>query len=147
MAQSPRDGVIAATELVKGPSGVLALLVNTYVANDVAAAKKAWSSKGFAGSGVTLVTMAGDVFSDYTIRTGSGEAPSRLELIAERDAAEAAVQKLSIELERTRFGATEAARAKTEAAEAAKASLARLRDADAMRAQYGEQGSRTRASL
>ena len=147
VAQSPRDGVIAATELVKGPSGVLALLVNTYVANDVAAAKKAWSSKGFAGSGVTLVTMAGDVFSDYTIRTGSGEAPSRLELIAERDAAEAAVQKLSIELERTRFGATEAARAKTEAAEAAKASLARLRDADAMRAQYGEQVSRTRASL
>ena len=146
-SQAQHDGVIAATTLVVGPVGVVALLADTYVAEDVETAEKVWNSAGFSGRGLSLVTVAGDVFSDYTIQTGSGQAPSRLELAAERDASQAALTTLSTTLERTRFAATEAAIAKQQAQEKVKTALAQLREADAKSAQHGEVVSRARASL
>jgi len=130
--------------VVSGPSGVLALLADTYVADDFAAVEKAWGS---VPAGVTVVTREGDVFSEHVVRTGSGEAQSRLELAAERDTTKTTLEALSTELERLAFDAEQAQAKRTQAAEAVKTALADLRQADASRAEFGEQVSRVRASL
>jgi chromosome segregation protein len=139
-------GLTPALSVVTGPSGVLALLASTYVAEDLAAVESAWGA-GTIPPGVTVVTPEGDVFGEHVIRTGSGEAQSRLELAAERDSTKSALDTLSTELERIRFDAEQAQGAKVSAAEAVKTALADLRQADASRAEFGEQVSRVRASL
>jgi len=137
-------GLTPATSVVSGPSGVLALLADTYVADNFAAVEKAWDS---VPAGVTVVTREGDVFSEHVVRTGSGEAQSRLELAAERDTTKTTLEALSTELERLAFDAEQAQAKRTQAAEAVKTALADLRQADASRAEFGEQVSRVRASL
>ena len=137
-------GLTPATSVVSGPSGVLALLADTYVADDFAAVEKAWGS---VPAGVTVVTREGDVFGEHVVRTGSGEAQSRLELAAERDATKTTLEALSTELERLAFDAEQAQAKRTQATEAVKTALADLRQADASRAEFGEQVSRVRASL
>ena len=140
------QGLTRAHDVVKGPSGVLALLASTYIAEDLDALGAHWGKKMSLPTGVTVVTRAGDVFTDTVVRTGSGESRSRLELQAERDTADTALQALSTTLERTRFDAEQASDAKAVAAEAVKAAIADLRSADAKRAEIGEQVSRQRAA-
>jgi len=142
----PIAGLEPAATFVEGPQGVLALLASSYIAPDVATASAAWTS-GSLPQDVTIVTLAGDVFSDHVVQTGSGQARSRLELSAERDQAQAELGELSTTLERTRFAASEAASAKHAAAEAVKTALSQVREADWRRAEFGEQVSRTRAAL
>ena len=96
---------------------------------------------------MTVVTREGDVFGEHVVRTGSGEAQSRLELAAERDATKITLEALSTELERLTFSAEQAQSQRIQAAEAVKTALADLRQADASRAEFGEQVSRVRASL
>ena len=96
---------------------------------------------------MTIVTLAGDVFTDGVVRTGSGESRSRLELQAERDTAESALTTLSTTLERTRFEAEQARAQKALCAEGVKTALADVRQADAKRAEFGQQLSRQRAAL
>lgn len=140
-------GLSRATDVVRGPSGVLALLSKTYIAGDLAALTKVWATKGAIARGVTIVTLAGDVFTDGVVRTGSGESRSRLELQAERDTAESALTTLSTTLERTRFEAEQASEQKALCAEGVKTALADVRQADAKRAEFGQQLSRQRAAL
>ena len=140
-------GLSRATDVVRGPSGVLALLSKTYIAGDLAALTKVWATKGAIARGVTIVTLAGDVFTDGVVRTGSGESRSRLELQAERDTAESALTTLSTTLERTRFEAEQARAQKALCAEGVKTALADVRQADAKRAEFGQQLSRQRAAL
>jgi chromosome segregation protein len=137
-------GLTRALDVVSGPSGVLALLASTYIAQDFAALEKAW---GGVPAGVTVVTTAGDVFGDHVVKTGSGDAQSRLELAAERDSTKVALDALSTQLERISFEAEQAKTQKTQAAQSVKTALADLRNADASRAEFGEQVSRVRASL
>jgi len=143
---TPADipGLTAAISVVTGPAGVLALLADTYVAEDFAAVEKAWSS---VRSGVIVVTRDGDVFGDHVVRTGSGEAQSRLELAAQRDATQTTLESVSTERERLSFDAEQAQAKRAAATEAVKSALAQLRQADASRAEFGEQVSRVRASL
>ncbi len=140
-------GLSRATDVVRGPSGVLALLSKTYIAGDLAALTRVWATKGAIARGVTIVTLAGDVFTDGVVRTGSGESRSRLELQAERDTAESALTTLSTTLERTRFEAEQASAQKALCAEGVKTALADVRQADAKRAEFGQQLSRQRAAL
>ncbi len=140
-------GLSRATDVVRGPSGVLALLSKTYIAGDLAALTKVWATKGAIARGVTIVTLAGDVFTDGVVRTGSGESRSRLELQAERDTAESALTTLSTTLERTRFEAEQARAQKALCAEGVRTALADVRQADAKRAEFGQQLSRQRAAL
>ena len=143
---TPADipGLTSAISVVTGPAGVLALLADTYVAEDFAAVEKAWSS---VRSGVIVVTRDGDVFGDHVVRTGSGEAQSRLELAAQRDATQTTLESVSTERERLSFEAEQAQAKRGVAAEAVKSALAQLRQADASRAEFGEQVSRVRASM
>ncbi|CAB4563748.1 MAG: chromosome segregation protein SMC [Actinobacteria bacterium] len=140
-------GLSRASDVVRGPSGVLALLSKTYIAGDLAALTKVWATKGAIARGVTIVTLAGDVFTDGVVRTGSGESRSRLELAAERDTAEGALTTLSTTLERTRFEAEQARAQKALRADEVKTALADVRQADAKRAEFGQQLSRQRAAL
>ena len=140
-------GVMAATQLVTGPAGVLALLRGTYVADDIAAVRGAWGGTSKLPSGVIVVTKSGDVFGEHVVQTGSGQARSRLELAAERDSAHTDLTLRSVELERARFAAAEAGDSKTAAAEKVTQARAELRAADVKRAELSEQVSSARASL
>ena len=143
---TPKDipGLTSALSVITGPAGVAELLAETYIADDFAALEKTW---GGVPPGVTVVTRDGDVFGDHVVRTGSGEARSRLELAAERDATKSTLDSVSTALERLAFDAEQAQTKRTAAAEALKKALSELRQADASRAEFGEQVSRVRASL
>jgi chromosome segregation protein len=136
-------GVRAATEVVTAPNGVLGLLADVYIADDLAAARAAFSAIGDA----TFVTRQGDVLTRYVLRGGSGAKRSRLELVAERDAAATKLATVTTQIERTRFALAgkrgELETAKTDAA----AALTALREYDAALAAQSEQLARLRVQL
>ncbi|NYF11277.1 chromosome segregation protein [Leifsonia sp. AK011] len=138
------EGIRPASSVVTAPDGVLGLLAHVAVADDLAAARAAWKN---APDDTTFVTLQGDVLTRYVLRGGSGAKRSRLELVAERDAAAARLATVTTQIERTRFalaerrGALETA--KTEAATALQA----LREYDAQLAAQSEQLGRYRIQL
>jgi chromosome segregation protein len=136
-------GVVAATEVVTAPDGVLGLLAAVAIADDLESARRA-----FAGNeDVTFVTRQGDVLTRYVLRGGSGAKRSRLELVAERDAAAAKLETVSTQIERTRFLLAEK-RAALEAAKAdAAAALTALREFDTALAAQSEALGRLRIQL
>ena len=146
---APRDipGLTHAASVVKGPAGVMALLATTYIAEDRVALESVWTQKDALPPGVTVVTREGDLYGEHVVSQGLGNAQSRLELAAERDATKKALDTLSIELERIRFDAEQAHEAKQKASREAREALASLREADASRAEFGERVSRVRASV
>ncbi|POH61972.1 chromosome segregation protein SMC [Cryobacterium zongtaii] len=82
-------GVVAAHTVVDAPPGVLGLLEGTLIVDDLTAAvaaSDALASSGHAST-ATIITRAGDVLTAHALRGGSGAAPSKLELVTERDAA------------------------------------------------------------
>ncbi|WP_104166751.1 chromosome segregation protein SMC [Cryobacterium sp. N22] len=83
-------GVVAAHTVVDAPPGVLGLLERTLIVDDLTAAVAASDALAASGpdSEVTIITRAGDVLTAHALRGGSGAAPSKLELVTERDAAE-----------------------------------------------------------
>ncbi|MFM6973996.1 MAG: chromosome segregation protein SMC, partial [Agromyces sp.] len=133
-------------DVVDGPSGVLALLRSVAVVEDVAAARAALKVLPDSAGPVTLVTRAGDVVSASRLQGGSGRGRGRIELRAERDAAEsehAAAERLADD---TR-AALDVARANVAAAkEAASEALAALRAFDAELASRTETLNRARAT-
>ena len=141
------SGVTPATEVVRAPQGVLALLARTVIADDLEAARRAWSQLATtdAAETVSVVTRGGDVLTRAVLRGGSGEGRSRLELAAERDSAKERLTQVTTAIERARGvlddSRAELARAKQRATEA----LAAVRDDDAQRAARSEQVSRARA--
>lgn len=136
-------GIRAATEVVTAPGGVLGLLAGVYIADDLDAARAAFAKIGDA----TYVTLQGDVLTRYVLRGGSGAKRSRLELVAERDAAAAKLATVTTQIERTRFALAEKRgqleTSKTDAA----AALTALREHDAALAAQSEQLGRFRIQL
>ncbi|MHB1172176.1 MAG: chromosome segregation protein SMC [Lacisediminihabitans sp.] len=136
-------GVTAARELVAAPDGIACILARVVVVDDLAAARAAWTSLRQIPE-LTVITRQGDVLTEYVLRGGSGAKRSRLELVAERDAAATKLAKATTEIERTSFalaekrGALEGA--KTDAAEA----FAALREFDAGLAAHSEMLGRLR---
>ncbi len=137
------DGVRAASDVVTAPGGVLGLLAGVYIAEDLESARAAYRSIGDA----TFVTRQGDVLTRYVLRGGSGAKRSRVELVAERDAAAAKLATVTTQIERTTFALAEKRgnleTAKTDAA----AALTALREYDAALAAQSEQLSRFRIQL
>ena len=136
-------GVRPAADVVTAPDGVLGLLAGVYVADDLDSARAAYGSIGDA----TFVTRQGDVLTQYVLRGGSGAKRSRVELVAERDAAATKLETVTTQIERTTFALAEKrgalATAKTDAA----AALSALREYDAALAAQSEQLSRFRITL
>ncbi|MEY2677082.1 MAG: hypothetical protein RL510_1102 [Actinomycetota bacterium] len=135
------DGANAATEVVEAPAGILALLKDVVVVDDIAAAKKVFAK------GLTVITKDGDVITESVIRGGSQSKPSKVQLVAERDAAEKRLAKVNSTIESSRAALAQA-RATEEAAKAsAKEALAALNEHDAALAANAEKLGRLRVSV
>jgi chromosome segregation protein len=136
------QGVVAAVSVVQAPDGILALLAATVIADDLDAARAVWPRLD---PRMTVITRAGDVLTAQVLRGGSGRTPSKLELVADRDAAAARAEAVRAEL----AGAAEALDSARVTAGVAKQrsadALARLRESDARLAERSEMLSRLRA--
>ncbi len=137
------DGVRAASDVVTAPGGVLGLLAGVYIAEDLDAARAAYKAIGDA----TFVTRQGDVLTQFVLRGGSGAKRSRVELVAERDAAAAKLATVTTQIERTKFALAEKRGALETAKVEAATALAALREYDAALAAQSEQLSRFRIQL
>jgi chromosome segregation protein len=138
------DGVEAAADLVQAPSGIRGLLAGIVVADDLDAARAAWPALA---SGSTVITREGDVLTEHVLRGGSGAGRSKVELVAERDAAQARLVEVTTAIERQRFALTE----KREALDLAQIDQAQaaaaLKEFDARLAQRSEALGRSRVAL
>lgn len=136
-------GVRAAADVVTAPGGVLGLLAGVFIAEDLDSARSAYAAIGDA----TFVTKQGDVLTRYVLRGGSGAKRSRLELVAERDAAAAKLATVTTQIERTKFALAEKRGALETAKADAATALSALREYDAALAAQSEQLSRFRIQL
>ena len=88
-AETAPPGVVAAATVVDAPAGILGLLADTVIVDDLeTAVAVADALLTGAARPVTVITRAGDVLTEHALRGGSGAAPSKLELVTERDTAE-----------------------------------------------------------
>ncbi|HEX4443221.1 MAG TPA: chromosome segregation protein SMC [Galbitalea sp.] len=139
-------GVAAATKYVTAPAGVLGILSHVVIVDDLVAARAAWPAIRKIG-GLTAITRAGDVLTEYVVRGGTGAKRSRLELVAERDVAAERLSTVSTSIERAKFALAEK-RGQLETAQAdAAVALGNLREFDAALAAHSERLGRLRIQL
>jgi len=130
-------GTVPAIDVVTGPDGVHGLLAAVLIADDLEAARSAYNSLANAAD-ITFVTRQGDVLTQYVLRGGSGAKRSRLELVAERDAAADKLGDVTVQIERSSFELDEKRRELTSAKADAESALAALREYDAQLAAQSE---------
>ena len=140
-AASKVDGAKAATEVVEAPSGILALLKDIVIVDDLAAAKKVYAK------GLTVITKDGDVITESIIRGGSQSKPSKVQLVAERDAAEKRLSKVNSAIESARASLAQARATEETAKASAKQALAALNEHDAALAASAEKLGRLRVAV
>ena len=140
------SGARSATEVVDAPNGILALLTNVVIVDDLDTARELYTRDKSVAE-LTLITVDGDVLTKSVIRGGSQSKPSKLQLVAERDAAESRIHEVQSMLESSR-GELAQARATEEAAKATeKSSLAELNQHDAQLAKNAEALGRARVAV
>ena len=136
------SGIVAARDVVTAPEGVLGILSHVVVAEDLEAAQAAAPVLAEAGVPVTIVTRAGEVYTAHTIRAGSGQARSRLELAADRDAAAERRDEIAVVADSLREALADAVHTLETGRQRTKAALATLRAHDAALAAHTEQVNR-----
>ncbi|MGO1769706.1 MAG: chromosome segregation SMC family protein, partial [Microbacterium sp.] len=143
-APSENAGLIRAADVVTAPDGVRAILAHVLVADDLGAAVDAAGALFAKGDSArpTIVTRAGEVVTEHTLRGGSGEGRSRLELQAERDDALARLEGIRAGVEDLGVQRREATDALQAARSRSKEALAELRQHDAQLAQHAEHVNR-----
>lgn len=134
-ADTSIDGAVPARDIVSAPPGVLGLLAGVFVVDDLEAAR---SIRATLAAPATLVTRAGEVLTEFTLRAGSGGGRSRLELAAERDAAQDRLDEIAVVADSLREALEEAQQAWNEARRRTKESLQTLREHDAALAAHTE---------
>ena len=144
-------GIVSAASVVTAPDGILALLASTVIAEDLDAARAAWKAglgaadgESGAGSGVSIITRAGEVLTRFVLRGGSGAKQSRLELVAERDLAARRLEEVLVAIDTARSELSEQRTVAVVAKERATAALAALRHFDSQRAARSEGVNRAR---
>jgi chromosome segregation protein len=139
-------GVVTAASVVTGPSGVLGLLAETVIADDLDAARAAWK-KTYAPleRNVTIITRAGEVLTRFVLSGGSGATRSRIELVAERDAAISALEKITRTTDAARLELADRRADAQVAKERSVTALAALREFDAQLAARSEEFNRAKA--
>ncbi len=142
-------GVVSAQSVVTAPVGVLGLLSGVLIADDLQAAQQAWADRLSATSGdeVTVITRAGDVLSRWVLRGGSGAKVSRIELVADRDAAGERLDDVVSLIDRARFALAEQRGVLSVAKEQSTRALSELRDFDARLAAQTERLGRARMQV
>lgn len=137
------DGVTPAVDAVTAPDGVLGILSHVLVAGDLDAARAARSAlDALRDTTTTIVTLAGEVITAQTLRTGAGGERSRLELAAERDAATERLAEIEVVVDSLRAAREDADDAVETTRRAAKDALRALREHDAALASHAEQANR-----
>ena len=145
-AHSLGDGVVVAGSVVTAPGGVQLLLTGVLVADDLPTAKAAWSRLD-GEPGTTIITKSGDVLSEYVLRGGSGAKRSRLELVADRDAAKHRLTEVTSLIDRARFALAEQRGRLEVAKEQSTRALTALRQFDSQLAAQTEKLNRTRVQV
>ena len=134
-----------AAELVSAPTSVLALLENIVVVADLADARAFYEAdKGNAS--YQLITLDGDLLAETVLRGGSNDQASKLELIAERDAAEVSLADLNASIETLNAQLMQARADEANAKDAVKNALAELKEHDATLAANAEKLGRARVA-
>lgn len=137
-------GTVRAIDVTRAPDGVLGVLARSYIVDDLDSARAAaiLLREAMPSGAYTLVTRAGDVLTEHTLTGGSGLAPSRIELTADREQAELRQTALAAEIESVSAQLADlrevAERAKSESERV----FAELRAADAQLAAVTEQRNR-----
>ncbi len=135
VADTSIGGAVPARDIVSAPPGVHGLLAGVFVVDDLEAAR---SIRATLEAPVTLVTRGGEVLTEFTLRAGSGGGRSRLELAAERDAAQDRLDEIAVVADSLREALEDAQQAWNEARRRTKESLQTLREHDAALAAHTE---------
>ena len=137
------DRVTPAVSAVDAPDGVLGILAHVLVADDLDAARAARDALDLVGDEwTTIVTVAGEVVTARTLRTGSTGERSRLELAAERDAATERLAEVRVIVDSLREARVDADEAVETTRRQSKDALRALRELDAALASHAEQVNR-----
>jgi len=139
-------GVRPAAEVVEAPTGILALLQDVIIVDTLDAARELYRSDKETAK-KTVITLDGDVLTESVIRGGSQSKPSKLQLLAERDAAEARLAKVNDQIETSRSALAQARSTEEVAKQSAKEALAALNEHDAALAQNAERLGRLRVQV
>jgi len=139
-------GSVNAVDVVSAPAGILVTLKNVVVVDDIVAAKRLYSNNSVF-SKLVVITKAGDVLTESVIRGGSGQEPSKVELVAERDTAEQGLQKATARIESVRAELAGKRQAETTAKENAARALAELKKHDSELATNAEKLGRIRVQV
>ena len=139
-------GARPAAEVVEAPSGVLALLAEVVIVDNLESARSLYKSDK-AALKLVLITLAGDVLTESIIRGGSANKPSKLELVAERDGAETKLSKVSKQIDDLKGELAQARSTEEAAKNSAKAALAALNEHDATLAANAEKLGRLRVQV
>ncbi|MET0861474.1 MAG: chromosome segregation protein SMC [Microbacterium sp.] len=135
-------GTVAAIDVVRAPEGALALLTHVVIADDLEAAVSALDAAADPSASRTVVTRAGEVYTQHSLRAGAGASRSRLELAAERDAAAERRAELTVVADSLREALADATAALSSSRERTKTALSTLRAHDAALAAHTEQVNR-----
>jgi len=141
-------GAVGAQSVVAAPDGVLALLADVVLADDLDVARDVWDAAGpGASDSLTVITKAGDVLSRFVLKGGSGAKRSRLELVADRDAAAHRLTEVLSLIERAQFALAEQRGTVKVAKEQSVRALASLREFDSQLAAQTEKLNRARVQV
>ena len=127
-----------AVDVVTGPAGVGALLTRVLIADDLDAVRASAATIVADPRTITVVTRAGEVFTGSSLRAGAGASRSRLELLAERDAAADRRDELAVVADSLREALADARTEAEDAKRRTSAALTRLREHDAAVAAHAE---------
>ncbi|MHA6694184.1 chromosome segregation protein SMC [Homoserinimonas sp. A520] len=156
------DGAVFAVDVVTAPAGVLGLLGRVVIADDLEAARRVWTglttarrtagghsheAEGSGASALTVITKSGDVLSQYVLRGGSGAKRSRLELVADREAATERLSEVTSLIERAQFALAEQRGTLQVAKEQSVRALATLREFDSQLAAQTEKLNRSKVQV
>ena len=137
-------GAKLASEVVSAPDGVLKLLSTVVIVDDLDSARNYFRSSG---EDRQVITKQGDVLTRAVLRGGSSSKPSKLELVAERDAAEATLARLSSRIETLSSELAQAKSNELASKNSAKLALAELNEQDAKLASQAEKLGRIRVQV
>jgi chromosome segregation protein len=137
-------GATLASEVVSAPDGILKLLSTVVIVDDLDAARNYFKAQS-KDSGV--ITKQGDLLSRSILRGGSSSKPSKLELVAERDAAEAQLSRLSTRIETISSELAQAKSNELASKNSSKQALAELNEQDAKLASQAEKLGRIRVQV
>ena len=145
-SQAKVGGVRNATDVVTAASGILNLLSGVIIVDDIAAAKELYRADKTAIS-KTLITLDGDVLTETVIRGGSGKKPSKVELVAERDAAEKRLAQVQDSIENIRGDLVQARATEDAAKVSSERAHQSLSEHDSERASNAETLGRLRVAV